>query len=1164
MRLKSIKLAGFKSFVDPVTVNFPSNMSAVVGPNGCGKSNIIDAVRWVMGESSARQLRGESMADVIFNGSTARQPVGQAAIELVFDNSDKTLTGEYAAFNEISVRRKVSRDGESSYFLNSAKCRRRDITDIFLGTGLGPRSYAIIEQGMISNLIEAKPEELRVYIEEAAGISRYKERRRDTENRIRRTRENLERLTDIRNELQRQLQHLNRQAKTAERYRKLKQQERDNTALLRAVQWQALAAQGETAAAQAAAEQVKLEAAQADKVNAETAIEQQRLKLREQSDKFNDVQSRFYGLGAEIARDEQRINSIQERELQLNRDLEQAQNALAEAQQHISTDSDTLVSARAELNVLEPQLASAEAQEAAAVEALEQAQQTMQNWQQQWDEFNNAAAAAQQQAEVEQSRIQYIEQALQRLSERKATLQQEQQQLATEAPVGNINQLAAQLQATTTQLEQHNNIIENLVEAIQQTRAELGETGQQQSQTNSHLQQQQGRLSALEALQQEATSQGDTAELWLSEQQLATAKRLADSLNVTAGWEKAVETVLGQLLQSVTVDNIDHYLNQPEPPAAGVCLLQPATASTEPPAANSLAHKLQGSDASGQLAQVLCADTVTEALALRSTLQPGQSVITPEGVWLGPNWLRMQHEGDAETSVLRRQNDINELQTSIDTTTAQIATLEQRKTALTDQLLQQESEQQAAQTTVQQLNQQLTAQTSDHSAMRVRQEQVLARLQQLETEQAETARQHQSERDNLATHRQRLETALERMAEQTAQREQLLLQRDNCRSQLEAARNTASQQKDNLMALSIRHQSLKTQLESVQQTNQRLVQQLGTLEQRTATLTEQLAGNSNPLPALQTGLEANLQARLEVEQALAAARDQISQTETDIRSSETRRNQAEAAAQEIRSSLEAARLDLQTVRVQQNTLKQQLLESGHTAEDLLAATETIPTESELKTRLEQLHNSISRLGAINLAAIDEYEQQSERKVYLDAQNEDLLAALATLENAIRKIDRETRSRFKATFDEVNAGIGELFPQVFGGGQAYLELTGDDLLNTGIAIMARPPGKKNTTIHLLSGGEKALTAIALVFAIFRLNPAPFCMLDEVDAPLDDANVGRYVRLLKAMSSTVQFIYITHNKITMEFADHLLGVTMHEAGVSRLVTVDIEKAAELAEV
>jgi chromosome segregation protein len=1165
MRLKSIKLAGFKSFVDPTTVNFPTNMSAVVGPNGCGKSNIIDAVRWVMGESSAKNLRGESMTDVIFNGSNSRKPVGHASIELIFDNSDGTLGGEYASFGEIAIRRKVTRESDNTYYLNGTKCRRKDITDIFLGTGLGPRSYAIIEQGTISKLVEAKPEELRVFVEEAAGISRYKERRRDTENRIRRTRENLERLTDIRDELERQLAHLQRQAKTAERYKELKEQEREQAAQLQAVQWRELDYQAKNYDAVIRELEVAFEEKITKRVAAETGIEKLRVAHTEKTDQFNLVQSEFYSLGADIARDEQKIQHIDEREKQLRTDLLQLEENLRQAKDHMDQDEVRLVQWSEELQEIEPELELTREAEEESGEALLIAEETMQNWQQNWDEFNQNAAAPRQQAEVQQSRIQHLEQVLKRLVERIERLDKERQEIQPEDDDDNVVILQEQLAEIELEAEQ---VIEGLLAAqssIKQERSELDESANTLDELRSRHQSIGGRRSSLEALQQAALEQDDASGVWLSSKQLADKPRLADSLSVDSGWEVAVETVLGDYLQAVKVDGLSSLAQSLVDFKEGsISLYEAATGSVSASIAGGilLAAKISGDDTNGLVASVYAADDLDAAIALRPQLQAHESVITRDGIWLGPNWLRLARDKDSQQGVLKRQQELEQLGIENKSLEEQISQLEQQRQNYRETLAKAESRRDELQRQQSEVGTQQTSIAASLSALQAKLEQTQVRRQALNTELEESRSQMEQEQDNVKDARNLLQTALDSMESDSSQREDLLKVRDESRVTLDSARQKARHDKDNAHQIAMRYQSLQTQVGSSSDAKTRLQEQSAQLLERKEFLAESQAENMAPLDETKVSLEERLQARIGVEERMAQARRQLEEMDFEVRNFETARNQAEQQGGEIRTKLEASRIELQTLTVKRKALVDELEQASFDLEAMLAELPEEVREAKFIEDLERLANRIARLGAINLAAIDEYQSQAERKHYLDAQNEDLTSALDSLENAIRKIDRETRARFKETFDEINSGLQELFPQVFGGGEAYLELTGEDLLDTGIAIMARPPGKKNSTIHLLSGGEKALTAIALVFAIFKLNPAPFCMLDEVDAPLDDANVARYARMVKAMSETVQFIYISHNKITMEYADQLMGVTMHEPGCSRLVTVDIEEAAELA--
>ncbi|MFK0089503.1 chromosome segregation protein SMC [Pseudomonas sp. NPDC090755] len=1161
MRLKCIRLAGFKSFVDPTTVNFPSNMAAVVGPNGCGKSNIIDAVRWVMGESSAKNLRGESMTDVIFNGSTSRKPVSQASIELVFDNSDSTLVGEYAAYAEISIRRKVTRDGQNTYYLNGTKCRRRDITDIFLGTGLGPRSYSIIEQGMISKLIEAKPEDLRNFIEEAAGISKYKERRRETENRIRRTHENLERLTDLREELERQLERLHRQAQAAEKYREYKAEERQLKAQLSALRWQALDQQVGQREAVIGDQEVAFEALMAEQRNADATIERLRDGHHELSERFNLVQGRFYSVAGDIARVEQSIQHGQQRLRQLQDDFKEAERARLETESHLGHDRTMLETLGEELAMLEPEqeMTLAAAEESAAT--LEDAEVTMHGWQEQWDSFNTRSAEPRRQAEVQQARIQQLEQALERLAERQRKLGEERDQLSTDPEDAAIVELGEQVASSELLLEELQIQELQVVEQLESLRDQLQQAVQAQQQAQGELQRLGGRLASLEALQQAALEPGTGAAQWLREQGLEERPRLAEGLRVEPGWELAVETVLGADLQAVLVDDFAG-LDLGAFTQGDLRLLDASAEGARIP--GSLLDKVEGRiDLAPWLGQVRPVESLEQALALRSQLSDGQSLVSRDGYWVGRHFLRVNRAGEAQGGVLARGQEIERLDLERQEQEAALESLEARLLELREQQQALEEQREQLRRRTQDEARQQSELNARLSAGKARAEQLSLRRQRLEEELAELVEQRAVETENLGLSRLQLQEALDLMARDTEQRELLLAQRDSLRERLDRVRQEARQHKDHAHQLAVRLGSLRAQHDSTRQALERLQLQALRLTERREQLTLNLEEGEAPLEELRLKLAELLEKRMSVDDEMRQARLHMDEADRELRDVEKRRTQAEQQAQMLRGQLEQHRLEWQGLSVRRKTLQEQLQADGYDLQGVLATLTEATSEQDTEQELERLDGRIQRLGAINLAAIDEYQQQSERKRYLDAQDADLVEALDTLENVIRKIDKETRNRFKDTFDQINAGLQALFPKVFGGGSAYLELTGEDLLDTGVTIMARPPGKKNSTIHLLSGGEKALTALALVFAIFKLNPAPFCMLDEVDAPLDDANVGRYARLVKEMSQTVQFIYITHNKIAMEMAEQLMGVTMHEPGCSRLVAVDVEEAMAMVD-
>lgn len=1165
MRLKAIKLAGFKSFVDPTTVPFNTNMTGIVGPNGCGKSNTIDAVRWVMGESSAKYLRGDAMTDVIFNGSSERKPVGKASVELVFDNSDKTLKGEYAAYNEISLRRQVSRDGQSLYFLNGTKCRRKDITDIFLGTGLGPRSYAIIEQGMISRLIEAKPEELRVYVEEAAGISKYKERRRETENRMRRTHENLERLQDIREELERQLSHLQRQAQAAEKYKELKAQERQKKAQLQALKWQALDADYRERELQIARHETRFEEQMAAQRAADAAIEGLRLDHQQRSDEFNQAQSKYYEVGAQIARQEQKLEHQAQLSLQLDRDLADAEKAIFDSQRALEEDQLQRETLSEELMMLEPELEMLLAEQEESALRLLEAEEAQARWQDDWDAFTQRASEPTRQAEVAQTRMQATEQQLARLDQQIRRLQEELQQLHDNPEREEIQLLAEEVSEQELQADSQQERLDTLQEQTQSAREQLEALRSQRDDGKARLSQMLNRKATLDALQKAALGQGSEAvSHWLESHQLARKPRLAEQLQVEAGWERAVETVLGDYLQAVMIDQLDpaqHWLGSFKEGQLTLWQNQPTSGNTAAP--GSLLAKVQSKqDISGLLAGVNTAPDLAQALAMRVSLNAEESVITPDGIWLGRSWLRVAKAADGEGGVLARQQELEVLDDQIEELDIQVEEWDADLDAA--QLRQRSLEQQrdTAQREQQQVAQKLITLKSQLSGKQARAEQFELRGDKLRTEVAELQELQALEREQLEVLRLQWQEAMSAIDTDTDERERLQTRRQQVQEQLEQARQEGRAQQDRTHQLQLTVQGLKNREQGLQQAISRLAEQMQRLQERKAQiLANQNRDHSADLDELKLQLEEMLERRMDAEQRMQAARHALEAVDSQLRQLEQARAEAENNALAVRNELEKVRMECQALDIRRQALIEQLQEEQLTLKDVL---ENMPEEAnaaDWQQELERIGERIQRLGAINLAAIEEYQVQSERKVYLDAQNDDLQKALTTLEGAIAKIDRETRTRFKETFDKMNAGLAELFPKVFGGGHAWLELTDEDMLSTGVAIMARPPGKKNSTIHLLSGGEKALTAIALVFSIFQLNPAPFCMLDEVDAPLDDANVGRYARLVKAMSEKVQFIYITHNKIAMEMASQLMGVTMHEPGVSRLVSVDVEEAAEL---
>ncbi|NVJ48974.1 MAG: chromosome segregation protein SMC [Gammaproteobacteria bacterium] len=1162
MRLKQIKLAGFKSFVDPTVVPFPQNLTAIVGPNGCGKSNLIDAVRWVMGESSAKHLRGDSMTDVIFNGSTARKPVGQASIELVFDNSEGKLVGEYAQYAEISVRRTVTRDGQSAYFLNGTKCRRKDITDIFLGTGLGPRSYAIIEQGMISRLIESKPAELRVFIEEAAGISKYKERRRETENRIRHTRENLERLEDIREELGKQLAHLQRQATAALKYKDLKAEERELKNQLSVLRWQRFHQQMGEFDTLIGQLETELESRIAEQRRADADIEQTRDMHVELSDAFNEVQGRFYGIGADIARLEQSIKHSSERRTQLNEDIQNVQASLKHLTEQKMSDEARIEELKTELMEAEPELELNQETVESANENLLNLEESMNAWQQDWDAFNQGASGNTQKLEVEKTRIQSLEAHLTRLNARLDTMDRELDGLQSEPMESAVVEASEQLSKVELEAAALTEAVDESVEQINLLRDERRQKSQQIDEVRKSVQQMNGRKVSLEALQSAALgNENKHTKAWLEQAGLASAPRLVEKMTVNNGWEKAVETVLGDTLQAVLVDDFA-LTNQLNDLSEGqLTFIQPGTQASSDE--SYLASKIQAPVAmQNLLAGIRSAETLNDALALQSSLGDGESVVTKDGIWLARDWIKVARQSDNQSGLVEREAELKELAILLEEKEMLLSELEDQEQALRDQIRDRETSWEQKQRELKEVNKRYSELRAKVGSQQAKLEQTQQRIEKLKKEKAEAVRQMQDDEKAMAQSRALIQELVEYLAQDTDDKEALSVKREEIKSQLEQARNRSREAKDAAHKLALRVESLRTEVNSAHNNFQRMDQQLTQLQHRKVELENQLSHLSEPGDDQKIELEEALEKRLLVEEELKVAREKVTEADNNLRAFDKKRMEAEQAAQAIRSRLERARMEWQECKTRQNTQAESLAEDDLSIEAIANNLPEEANEHDWQERIEVIAGKIQRLGAINLAAIEEHKQQEERKVYLDSQHDDLAEALETLEAAIRKIDKETRTRFKETFDRINTGLKDLFPKVFGGGHAYLELTGDDLLDTGVAVMARPPGKRNSTIHLLSGGEKALTAIALVFSIFQLNPAPFCMLDEVDAPLDDANVGRFCNLVKSMSEKVQFIYISHNKVAMEMAHQLAGVTMQEPGVSRLVAVDIDEAAAMA--
>jgi chromosome segregation protein len=1167
MRLARIKLAGFKSFVDPTTVSFPSNLTGVVGPNGCGKSNIIDAVRWVMGEISAKHLRGDSMTDVIFNGSRTRKPIGSGSVELVFDNSDGKLAGPYAGYTEVSLKRLVSRDGNSTYFINGAKCRRKDITHLFLGTGLGSRSYAIIEQGMISRLIEARAEDMRAFVEEAAGISRYKDRRRETENRMAQTRENLERLNDLREEVDKQIRHLQRQAGIARRYQDSMQQKRQLQAELLALRIRDLDTDIAGRHTLVGQRENETQAAIAALRAAEAAVERARSRHMECSDALTAVQGRYYQAGADATRTEQALQHARELKQRQRADLERVKAEHAESTALVARDGEQLAELARFLEQADPELDAARTQEAAARDALTSAETALAGWQQRWEEFNHESAEATRHAQVEQARIEQIEAGLLRLNAQRERLASERAELVASVSDATPAEFDAAEREASERGRAAQQELDDALAALQHLREDERQGAVALDAAKSALHDARSEWLTVDAVQKAALGKGQAeTSQWLEKHGLDARPRLAQQLEVHRGWERAVETALGSWIEAVCVDGVESVAPSLESLAAGrLTVADTGPADRTQAGAGTLHARVRGpAIVADLLAGIVAVDSLADALVRRKSLMAGESVITRNGVWLGRAWVRVARSEAGHAGVIEREQELRRLQEKVSGQERTVAALEAGLAATRERLMSLDASRDELHAQVNRLHHDLVNVQGAHEAVRSKARQVAERLARLAEELAQVDGHLTRDRADAAECRARLESGLERQRGLVSRGTALEGEREALRAALVTARERYAAESGAAQQVVIRVESQRSTLATLRTSLERASELSRQLEARRVDLERQLADGEAPYAELERQLQEFLVQRLAVERELGEARRAVEDADAGVRALDMERQKVEAVAESARAALAEISLGMQETRVRRESLVEQF---AATQFDLEQVTAGLPADASVPgwdQQLAEVSERIERLGAVNLASIDELKEQSERKEYLDRQFADLSDALNTLEQAIRRIDRETRARFQDTFDRINNGLKEKFPRLFGGGAAYLELVGDDLLTAGVAVMARPPGKRNSSIHQLSGGEKALTAVALVFSIFELNPAPFCLLDEVDAPLDEHNVGRFCDIVRDMSERVQFVFITHNKNTMELASHLIGVTMGEPGVSRLVAVDVDEAVRMAAV
>jgi chromosome segregation protein len=1185
MRLQSIKLSGFKSFAEPTHFQLPGQLVGVVGPNGCGKSNIMDAVRWVLGESKASELRGESMQDVIFNGSGLRKPAGRASVELIFDNASARAGGQWNQYAEIAVKRVLTRDGTSIYYINNQPVRRRDVQDVFLGTGLGPRAYAIIGQGTISRIIESRPEELRLFLEEAAGVSKYKERRRETENRLRDTRENLTRVDDILRELNGQLDKLEHQAGVAQRYRSLQEAGTLKLHQLWFLKHRDAASEEERIHLDVLAATNALEARLAELRAVEAELEQVRQDHYAAGDALHAAQGELAQAALEVSKLEERIRYVLE-------GRQRAEARLAELQAQNQQWQARSADAEAELEQLAEQMLGAEEHSAVlAAQAEDQALELPQH--------EDTLRAAQQQADGQRGRVGQVQQQLQllaaesrnldersrELASRRERLQQERRQLSL-PDATRLADLREQFSRAEQRHTESDARLQQLGEELPQLEDARRQRQAETSREAATLADLSARLDALRALQ-EKVQRGGKLQPWLQRQGLDGLAGLWQRVHIEPGWEVALEAALRERLHALEVGRLDvvRAFEQDAPPArlafftptaAGVAARAHAAGATGMAALPRLADLLRsgGGSATGAhdtglqallhdwLEGVYTAPTLADALAQRGRLGHGDILMTPAGHAVSQFAVTFYAPDSEQAGLLQRAQEIENLQTQL--RAQRLIHDEARSVLVRAEAACTEAGQRLAAVRREATEDQTRAHQLQVELLRLAQqaEQAQARHDQLGNELSEI----DAQQDDLQERRMTAEARFEELDLNLATEQERHAELDDAvraaQRRLDNARETLRRLEREAQEAQFAERSLQARRGELQRSLETAARQIATNQTGIETLQTELVGFDDA--AAQDGLQDALALRLAREAALGAARSRYDELAAQLRRCDEQRSSFERSQAPLRERISALQLEQQAARLGGAQFLEQLQAAGA---DLAVLAQGVQDGGVklygLQSEIDRIQREVNALGAVNLAALDELTAARERKTFLDAQNADLLEAMQTLEDAIRKIDLETRDLLTQTFNAVNEHFGRMFPSLFGGGQARLVVTGDEILDSGVQVMAQPPGKKNSTIHLLSGGEKALTAIALVFAIFQLNPAPFCLLDEVDAPLDDANTERYARLVKSMSSGTQFLFISHNKIAMEMAEQLIGVTMQEQGVSRIVAVDMEAALSMAE-
>jgi chromosome segregation protein len=1168
MKIKRLEIVGFKSFVDKVFLDFQQGITGVVGPNGCGKSNIVDAIRWVMGEQNVRHLRGRAMEDIIFGGCETRKPHGMAKVSITFDNSARICPPIYKEFNEIMVTRSLYRNGDSEYRINKTPCRLLDITELFMDTGVGARAYSIIEQGKVGSLVGAKPEERRVLIEEVAGVTKYKSRKKSALRKMDSTKQNLLRLNDLIAEVRRQMGSLKRQAQRAEKFRDLRAEVKNIELGLSGSRFQTMQAEAGLVAAKEFEQAAALLRLDNRLAEAELLVEERQLQQTRLEGEHRDAQGGVFQLGSEVQRVENamQLNARQREHLsaqgqQLDAELDSAATQVKLLEEEFLELRDRDSSSALELEQLQPQVAAGEG-------LLQKKQLQQQQQRARVDECRVALMALAAQRSRLLSRREEVERRLVQEGERRRLLEAEKNEIRGQQ--GLLGERAEKLQLQQEQLQQE-------LEQLRERRAGYDEQqlclqrDQKERQgeltaVRQRLERQRSRYESLCELQDGLEGYADGTRLLL--EAVAGRQIFADLLRVPQEYESAVEAALGERLQAVPAEackvaDIVALLMQKT--ARGHLLLSgnqpcPLSSAIGQPLLD-LVHVKTGSE--GLAEQLLAGVYLVADCSSCLDVELGAGVVLVDSRGNCLDWRGLFSGGavsEGGAGLLRRQRQLEELELELADLEQQWRQSENRVDVVREQLLTVEEASRVAAGEGHRLELQLLDVSKDRQGLDAEQGQLDKRLGLLAFDLEQIG-------ENVGALTQEQERSEGELSEASAGELQLEEQSVRLRAEVDDLYADLELFREELTRKRLRLATLEQQQKAQQETLQRIETQRETLEQRREQLQQRSLIGCDELTRLAADdkrLKVELELLLERREAQQQVVDKLLASDDEQRllldefREQSRRLRQDA--EELRKQVAALQLRQRELQIDAENVRQGILERYAIDLHEHPVPEATAAETERQQQaLKRLQQQVAAVGDVNLMAIDEYKEQEQRYDFLTQQRDDLTQAMDDLQRAIVQINRTTRSRFKETFEQVNEMFQQVFPRLFRGGQAELRLTDEeDLLETGIEIIVQPPGKRLQNVGLLSGGEKALTAVALIFSLFLIKPTPFCILDEIDAPLDDANIDRFAEMVKEMTDQSQFIIITHSRRTMSVVDTMYGVTMQEPGVSKLVSVRMNEA------